>query len=55
MKRRGSRRNKKGQALLEYLVVTVVICMGMMIISIGMKSTFDDYFDQIVEKLINVN
>lgn len=55
MKRRGSRRNKKGQALLEYLVVTAVICLGMMVISVGMKSTFDDYFDEISKKLIDAN
>ncbi len=55
MKRRKSGKNKKGQALLEYLVVTAVICLGMMVIGVGMKSSFDDYFDKIVQKLINVN
>ncbi len=53
MKRRGSRKNKKGQALLEYLVIVGVVSLGMLSVGVKVKSSLDDYFDKISQKMID--
>lgn len=55
MKRWRNVLNKKGQALLEYLLVVAVVSLGMLTIGVKMKKSLDDYFDKISQRMINCN
>lgn len=46
-------RNKKGQSLIEYLILLAVVALGIGVISIRVRNNFDSYFDRIANRLID--